>query len=160
MRPAIRAALPKMGFNRNFPRELVFSTKEYQGLGVQHLFTLQSIEHLKNVIAHQLHPDLTTELHDGTFESLYLQIGLGKEFLNCALPGVDRELPRTIATCIQQFCYSYGVSIEHDIDVPLLREGDQFLMPLFQHPNFSDEERYIINKCRIYLRILTIAEMT
>ena len=69
-------------------------------------------------------------------------------------------MPRTIATCIQQFCYSYGVSIEHDIDVPLLREGDQFLMPLFQHPNFLDNERYIINKCRIYLRILTVAEMT
>lgn len=51
MRPAIRAALPKMGLNRNFPRDVVFGAKEYQGLGVQHLLTLQSIEPLKNVIA-------------------------------------------------------------------------------------------------------------
>jgi len=102
MKPALNAALPKMGLNRHFPRAVLHGPKSLQGLEIPHLFTLQSIEHLKQLINHQLHPDITTQLLEGTIESLYLQVGLGKPFLHARLPGVDESLPNTIATCIRQ----------------------------------------------------------
>lgn len=100
MRPAIMAALPKMGLNRNFPRKVLYGPKEYQGIGITHLFTMQSYQHLKDIIEYQLNLNLIQDLHQGTFKSLFLQIGLGKDFLTTPLPGVEEEIPRTIAKCV------------------------------------------------------------
>jgi len=86
MRPVLNAALPKMGLNRHFPRAVVHGAKSLQGLEIPHLFTMQSIEHLKHLINHQINQDLTTHLHEGTMQSLYLQIGLGRNFLHTPVP--------------------------------------------------------------------------
>ena len=92
-------------------------------------------------------------------ESLYLTLGLGPQFLHKPLPGVDDHLPRTIATSVREFCCTYQVHIHHDINTPLLREYDRYLMPIFNNSNFTNKERHILNKCRLYLRVLSIADM-
>ena len=116
------------------------------------------MEHLKNALNHQLNPDLMTELHESTFELLHSQVGLGKDFLHAALSGVDNNLPCTIM-CVHQFCYTCDVKMEHNMEVPLSRESDDFVMKLFQSAQFTNGERHIINECRIHLRLLTATEM-
>ena len=82
MKPAMNAALPKMGVNRNFPWILVHSPKCFHGLGVQHLHTQQAICHLTDAINHQLsHTNVSTQ-HTGAFEFLFLSIGISEDFLS------------------------------------------------------------------------------
>ena len=80
MSPILNAALPKMGLNRNFLRAVVHSPKMFQGLAIPHIFTMQNIQHIVNIINHQLNPDLTTDFHCATFESVYLFTGVGPKF--------------------------------------------------------------------------------
>ena len=108
----------------------------------------------------KLNPDLTTALHRAAFKSLYLLLGTGLKFLSTLLPGVDKDIPNTIAQNIQTFCTKYNNDIQHDISVKLLRENNTILMPKFTNANFTNKERQIINQCRVYLRIMTMADMT
>mmetsp|Transcript_5909 Transcript_5909/g.9058 ORF Transcript_5909/g.9058 Transcript_5909/m.9058 type:complete len:1660 (+) Transcript_5909:3576-8555(+) len=160
MKPTINAALSKMGMNRHFPRDVVFGATEYQGLGIPHLYTVQSITHIQNIVNHQLNPDLTTALHKATFESLYLLLGLGHDFLTTKLPGVEEHFPNTIATNVRNFCIQNLITLQHNIEVPLLRKKDSFLMCHLTTNNVTKYEQYIANKCRLYLKILTISDMT
>ena len=101
MRPALNAALPKMGLNRHFPRDVLFGSKDFQGLGIPHLYTLQSIKHIQDIIHHQLNPDLTTELHEGTFLYLDAAVPLGGHARRDRLDGVHGRhggAPRQVLT--------------------------------------------------------------
>ena len=45
--PCINALLPKMGYNRHFPRALVFGPVQYGGLGIKNLYYSQGCQHMK-----------------------------------------------------------------------------------------------------------------
>jgi hypothetical protein len=52
MSPIINFALPTMGVCRNFPRDLVFSSYKFAGIGIRHLHTLQEIARLTDILHH------------------------------------------------------------------------------------------------------------
>ena len=112
---------------------------------------MQSIQHIKDLISHQLNPDPTTQIHEGTFKSIYLQVGAGEKFPTTLVPGADDDLPHTIATCVREFCHTNSVTIKHNIRANPLREKDQFLVPLFLHQDFTSTEQGIINRCPVYI---------
>ena len=75
MRQTIMAALPRLGLNRYFPKTVLFSPLKYQGYGLQHLHTLQTIAHFSSIIDHQLIPSIATNLSQGLLETLYFHLG-------------------------------------------------------------------------------------
>ena len=160
MSPVLKAALPKMGINRNFPRVLVHVPHMFQGLGLPHIYTTQSVQHTIDVLTHQLNPDITTQLHRASFETLYLLLGVGTKFLATPIPGIDKRVPNTIAQAIQQFSITYCIKIQHNINIPLQRDNYSFLMTYFLPTTFSNLECHTINKCQFYLHVLTISNMT
>ncbi len=52
MFPILQYGLPAMGICRYIPRKLVFAPTKYMGLGMQHLYTVQEISRLKDIIDH------------------------------------------------------------------------------------------------------------
>jgi hypothetical protein len=52
MKPILDAALPALGINQHLSHTVVYGPRKYQGLGVQHLWTLQGILKLWIAIAH------------------------------------------------------------------------------------------------------------
>jgi hypothetical protein len=81
MAPVLKAALPKSGYNRNFPRELIYGHISHLGGGIHHLFSSQIIEQALIVIRHGPRESFTRELLRGTMETLKLELGLpGKIF--------------------------------------------------------------------------------
>ena len=140
MKPVLQAASPKMGVNRNFPRVLVCGSRMFQGLEMPHSFTMQATQHIVDIISHQLNPDITTELHKASFESLFLIVGLGTKFMSTALPGVDTDIPNTIVKSIRTFCTETKVDVQHDITTGLFRECDSFLMTHFLSADFTNTE--------------------
>ena len=98
-------------------------------------------------------------LHQASFESPFLLLGIGPKFFLTPLPGVDETFPNTIAQNIWSFCLEYKIEIKHNIDVTLLRDHNLFLMEHFTSVAFNDQDKNIINKCRVYLKILTLSDM-
>ena len=62
MKPALRAALPRLGFVPTFPRDLVHAPKKYQGLAIPHLFAHQLATHIQKMILFCQSSSLTGEL--------------------------------------------------------------------------------------------------
>jgi hypothetical protein len=59
MAPIIEYILPALGICRNFPRSIVFAPKEFFGLGIQHLHTIQEILRLKDIVQHTFQESIT-----------------------------------------------------------------------------------------------------
>ncbi len=52
MTPLLTYVLPALGICRNFPRSMVFAPVQYMGIGIKHLYTVQEINHLKDILFH------------------------------------------------------------------------------------------------------------
>ncbi len=77
MFPFLQYGLPAMGICRYFPCKLVFVPTKYMGLGMQHLYTIQEISRLKDIIDCTYKVTTTGNLYKTTLESLILELGMG-----------------------------------------------------------------------------------
>lgn len=75
MRPLLFYGLPAMGICRNFPRDLVFAPALYLGIGIKHLYTVQEISRLKDIILHTHASTTTGQLYRTSFELLIIELG-------------------------------------------------------------------------------------
>jgi hypothetical protein len=65
MASVLKAALPKSGYNRNFPRELIYGPISHLGGGIHHLFSSQIIEQALIVMRHVPRESFTGKLLRG-----------------------------------------------------------------------------------------------
>jgi hypothetical protein len=79
MSPVLNYALPAMGVCRTFPRDLVFSPIKYAGLGIKHIYTLQEIARLKDILQHTYDNTTTGKLYRTSLEHLILEIGISTD---------------------------------------------------------------------------------
>ena len=63
MAPILMYGLPALGICRYFPRKLVFAPIKYMGLGIPHLYTIQEIAKLKDIIHHTYKTTTTGDLY-------------------------------------------------------------------------------------------------
>jgi hypothetical protein len=66
--PLLRYCLPALGICRHFLRRLVFSTYDYMGLNFLHIYTIQEIFRLKDIIFHTANNTLTGMLYSSSLE--------------------------------------------------------------------------------------------
>lgn len=65
-----------MGVCGTFPRDLVFSPTTYSGLGIKHLYTMQEIAWINDLL-HHTYINLTTgKLYRTSLEYLLLELGI------------------------------------------------------------------------------------
>jgi hypothetical protein len=69
MSPILNYALPAVGICRSFPRTIVFSPIKYLGLGIKHLYTLQEISRIKDILLHTYRDTTTGRLYRNTTEN-------------------------------------------------------------------------------------------
>jgi hypothetical protein len=74
-RPVVNAILPKMGIVRSAPRKVVFRTKQYGGLGLTHLASLQRNSRLQYLLGHLMYGDTPGELVQMLLEYMQLECG-------------------------------------------------------------------------------------
>ncbi len=75
MSPTLQYCLPAMGYCHNFLQAIAFATIKYMGNGITHLFTLQEILRLKDMINHSFHDTDTGNLYHTSLELLLLELG-------------------------------------------------------------------------------------
>jgi hypothetical protein len=79
MAPVINYALPALRVCRNYPRDLVFSSTKYCGIGIKHIYTLQEIARIKDILHHTYLQTTTGNLYRTSLEYLILELGMGTD---------------------------------------------------------------------------------
>jgi hypothetical protein len=74
-RPVVNAILPKMGVNRNMARTVVFGTRKYGGLGLDHLAAIQGFAQLQYLIGSLSNQDTTGDMYQMLLEYTQLECG-------------------------------------------------------------------------------------
>jgi hypothetical protein len=157
--PLLRYCLPSLGKCQNFPRKLVYSTFDYMGLNFLHLFTLQEITRLKDIVFHTFNGTLTGFLYTSSLELLLLELGCSADFK------WDPTLINILATdslikATWCFLYHNNITLIHDVKLNLPRVHDQFIIEALIALKVSSQELRICNHCRMHLHAIFLSDIT
>jgi hypothetical protein len=156
---AVGQFLPKMGYDRTFPRAVVFGPREAGGLNLTHMYTEQGSQKVKTLLEHvrsesgmgnlmrynlnwlQLHSGRSTPLLESNDEVKYLD----KNWLLHArtfMIDIDTQL-----------------KIQHAWTPSIEREGDACLMDRFATVKIIQSLARKMNYWRLYLQVNTISDI-
>jgi len=76
---ALKVALPAIGLNCHFPRDMIFGLNDHHGLGLPHLYNTQGFWHLQALMKFGASLDSTGKLLLHSYEALQLELGLPGE---------------------------------------------------------------------------------
>jgi hypothetical protein len=74
---AMTSFLSTMGFNRHMPREVVYCSKAFQGLGLKHLYDVQGSDSVKLLLQELNHHGTTGNMIRHLLEVIQMESGIG-----------------------------------------------------------------------------------
>jgi hypothetical protein len=159
MAPLLQYFLPALGICRHFPRKLVYGTCDHMGLNLLHLFTLQEIALVKDILFHSFNDTLTGLLYVSSLELLLLELGCNADYQ--WPPDLINKL--STASLIRnswKFLFTHGIVLKHDITLSPLRKRDQFIMEAYLSLDIPEAELVACNHCKMYLWALYLSDIT
>jgi Reverse transcriptase (RNA-dependent DNA polymerase) len=160
MAPILNYGLPAIGVCRNFPRSMVFAPTKYMGLGLQHLYTIQEIERLKDMIQHTFRSTTTGQLYRTSLELLYIELGLTQDLDSISFSTMSGITTDSLVKSSWNFLQQHNILLKHDISFPPQRIGDRPIMDFFKHDEISTLDRRSLNRCRLFLRAFYISDIS
>ena len=158
--PALQAGLKQSGLPSNLPRELVNGPKSMQGLGSPDLYFVQGEKHLQVLLDHGHEDSITGNHLRAGIEAHKLELGVGGSLFTKDFEIFRRYATDTWWTCTWEFLWESKIRVEERTpDLRLQREGDSFLMESFIDAGYSGEALAQLNRCRMYLQIVTAADI-
>jgi hypothetical protein len=151
MAPILHYILPAIGVCRNFPRSMVFTPNKFFGLGLPHLYTIQEISRLKDMMSHTFKNTTTGNLYRTSMELLIIELGMGTDFSITPYHLFSCLVTQSLVKSSWKFLYEERIQLKHDIDMKLPRSGDCLLMQLFHRYVSNADDLMSLNKCRLYL---------
>ena len=140
MAPAKTQILHGLQICDKFPLVLLFGPKSKLGLGLPHLYTLQGIMHLEDLIHHTSQGTLTGDLYRSTLEQLLINIGYGSDLFSAPYEILGKLMPYTWMTHLWEFLDSNGIQLRHDIELCLLRQNDSYIIRRAVEAKFTFEK--------------------
>ena len=160
MAPILRYCLPAMGICRNFPRRLVHSTLDYMGLDIRHLFFLQEILRLKDIILHNFNDTLTGKLYRTLMELFFLEMGVNPVHFSTAAQSIMTLTTPSLVQSTMSFLAQFHITLHHTITMQPLRLNDEFIIEAFLSLDIGEHDLKICNSCRLYLKVCFLSELT
>ena len=162
MSPLLTNALPKLGVIRTMRRTAVHLPCHMNGLGIPDLYILQGIDHIKVLLDHGGQPTATGELLQNTIETHMLETGSSNNFFSSS-PNELTVMTLSWMKQTLQFLQEYNITMDHNI-TPLQkwkRTHDTIIMnTVYQSSIYTEEQTKQINQCRMYLRVITLSDIT
>jgi hypothetical protein len=148
-----------MGVCRQFPRKLVFSTLDYLGLNFLHLYYLQEIARIKDIIFHTFNDSLTGKLYKSSMELFFIELGIDPQY-SCLDPNIIEALTTpTLIKSTMLFLVKNNIQIKHPISILPQREHDQFIMTVLLQFPIPIHELLACNQCRLFLKAWFISDI-
>jgi hypothetical protein len=163
-RAVVAAILPKMGIVRNAARKVVFGSAKYCGLMLDHLAITQNYSLLQNLIGHIRSKSITRNLIRQQLDYTQLEIGCSAQVLGQDYNRYSQAIlcPNWI-TAIWEYLHACkaSVAIKSDWIPQPARIGDITIMEeLTVSALVNKRELTDINRCRVYLRVFFLSDIT
>ena len=158
--PILRYCLPALGICRNFTRKLVFLKLDYMGLDIKHLFILQEIARIKDIVFHTFNDTLTGRLYRASMEHFFLEIGINPTNLTInQYSNIEHLATPSLAKLAMIFLLQYKVILKHPIAFKLQRVRDQMIMEALIAMDILLDELMACNLCRLYMQVCYLSDI-
>ena len=156
-----KGLLPKSQISKNIPHAVLFGPKEEGGLGLHHLYTSQGIMHVEKFMKHVASQSVTGKLLRVMLELSQLEVGIGRQLFSLDYSKFQCLVTDGWIKHLWQFVSDHHIClINRLIELPLpQRSGDVFLMEEFVEQGYTKSELMILNRCRIFLQVMTLADV-
>ena len=159
-RKVVTQCLPASGFNRNFPRQVVHGPKRYGGMAWESCQSVQIVEKIKFIMTHMRRDDKLGNLLKILIDTLQLKAGLSEPILV-----TDKKWQRWVEPTwvhnLKDGLDQIGGALHTNCRTPMpQRQYDRSLMEIFDSWELKDEEMEALNRCRVYLRVVYVSDIT
>jgi hypothetical protein len=164
MAPILEVTLPHSHICRTYPRAVVYGPKSLMGLGKTDLYVKQGATQI-GLVQQYLHTDtITGELLRANVEAIKMFLGTGQNIFTLDYQRFHKLVPPSLMKHVWYFAYKHKIIIQEEVtgNIILRRENDRFIMDVIalQCEDFSTNELAHINRCRMYLQVTTLADIT
>ena len=156
----ISTLLSRSGIVRTFPRDAVFSSERFQGLGLAHPYYTQKIKHINILMGMEGLNNQTKSLLKAAWEECQLESGVVGDLTKGPVDLINLTTDSWIKSTVI-------FVIEHDIHVDfpvtkceLQRVNDKSIMEEFHDLNLDLETLHHLNQCRLWLGASTLADIS
>jgi hypothetical protein len=159
-RKVTSSLLASLGYNRNMPREVIFCSKKYQGLGLKHLYDLQGADSTCLLLQELNHrPGKTRMMIGMLLEVIQLEAGIQKPILeeNRPLQYIEWGWIPSIRDFL---LHIDGRIVNASQGIRTYRENDQLIMDIESLTTMTRKEQILINRCRLALQVECISDIT
>ena len=161
MAPILLSGLPRSGIDRKFPRAVLYGPRNLQGFGILHPWFHQEIKHLITCVQHSLLSTITRSLITATTEQIRLELGMPGYITDHNFDIAYSYLTTSWIKDVFAFCYKYGIKLQDSAaKLELVRYNDSFLMENFVRHGFRDRALKMLNEMRMFLKVITVANIT
>ena len=159
--PAISQGIAASGIVRNMDRDIVFGDAKFQGLGLRSPYQTQGIEHIKVLLTHWKGTSLTGILLRSIIEGTKQELGLGGSLFTQDFGKYGALATKGWVKSTWEFLWKHKILLIEDTpNLELVNEGDSWLMKDFKDRcNPDDGTMVIVNRCRLYLQVTTLADI-
>ena len=164
MAPILKGGLPKIGMCRTLPRKIVYGSLKNQGMGIHNLFTTQGILHIQTLLDHIWRDTETGKLIRTSIECAKMEVGILGSLFGHNFEDYGNLCEETWVKHLWKYTHDKGIRIEDKVgDFDKLRENDSCITLHFAGAYkaglITKAEWVKANKCRKYLRVLTISDI-
>ena len=160
---AAKAYLPKLGFNRKLPKQILYGPTHLGGLGEKELYAQVAILQTKTFLGHIRNRDETGSMLLSELEYTQQISGLGQPILDEHTTLTFLKLtPSSWITNFKQTLQNFNghVTLTNSWLPTTQCKHDVFLMEYFSSHIDEKDTLRLLNNCRLYLQIFTLADIT
>jgi hypothetical protein len=156
------AVLPKLHLNRHTGRSILYGPELYGGLNLPHACLLQSIGQIHLLLGHLRAKDKTSKLILISMSHLQLLVGSDIPFFHLPFKKYEKWIEPSWLTSIWKLVSltKFTVSVRRAWQPTLQRKNDIMLMQFFISLNFNPTQLETLNRCRIYLQVISLSDIT
>jgi hypothetical protein len=159
--PTLMAFLPKIQLNRHTARSIVFSPIRFGGLGIKSLYSIQGLGQLNLFVGHGRSKDKTSKLLLISLSYLQLAVGSSVNVFHLS----PKNYGRWVDSCWLVSFWTFITKLKLQVSVAdqwipsLTRAHDKNLMDYFVGLGYSPAILGTLNRCRLYLQIITLSDI-
>ena len=156
------AAFPKAHLCRTIPHDIRYGSKDALGLGLDDLYISQGLDKIIFFMEEINGKSMSRPLLRANFEWAMIHVGIGeKSLFDINYNDFGHLLPRTWIKSLWEFVHIYKVKMPtYDFLLKQRRDGDLFLMESFHQTGFSKKQLIKLNRCRLYLQVELLSDIT
>ena len=155
-------ALPKAHICRAIPNAIRYGTKDVLGLGLDDYYVNQGIDKVVFYLEHINSDTMSRCPLQANMEWAMIHVGIGASTIfDIDYSKFGHLLPQTWIKSLWEFVDTYSIQMPaYNHKLQLKREHDQFLMEAFHNANYSPKQLVRLNRCRQYLQVETLSDIT